>query len=117
MVLGASRKGAAVTCSTVPTGLGPSIDSLKSNGEQGREVRAERLQATEREEEKDNAETRRAQRLRREEGGAGKGRVPKWEGRRGWKAKFTEHYTAFVMPCQVISYVVMIRTAFGCGVS
>ena len=55
----------------------------------------------EKEEEEDNAETQSAQRLRREERGAG----------RGSKAKFTNDFTALVMTCQVICDVVMIRTA------
>jgi hypothetical protein len=68
----------------------------------------------EKEEEKDNAETQSAprsdrgkRRLRREEG----------DGRRGWKSKFTEDFTALVMTCQVISNVVMIRTGCLWGLS
>lgn len=58
-------------------------------------------------EEKDNVEAQGAQRLRREEG----------DDRRGWKAKFTHHFTAFQMPCQVIPYVVIIRMMRSRGVS
>jgi hypothetical protein len=58
-------------------------------------------------EEGDNAETQSAQRLRREERGAG----------RGWKAKFTENFTALVITCQGISNIVMIQTACLWGLS
>jgi hypothetical protein len=46
-------------------------------------VRIEVTKSKSKEEEKDNAETRRAQRFRREDGDAG----------RGWKAMFTVHVT------------------------
>lgn len=82
------------------------------------------FEENEKQEEEDNAPSRsgwtparRAQRLGREKDGAGRGRVPKWEGMRGWKAKFTHDYTALLINCQVISYVVIIRTALVWGVS
>jgi hypothetical protein len=49
--------------------------------------------------------------------GSGRRRVPEWEGRAGWKPKFTFYGTAFLITCQGLSYVVMIRTACACGVS
>jgi hypothetical protein len=82
------------------------------------------FEENERQDEEDNSPsgsgwtpTRRAQRLGREKDGAGRGRVPKWEGMRGWKDKFTHDHTALLINCQVISHVVMIRTAFAWGVS
>jgi hypothetical protein len=47
----------------------------------------------------------------------GRGRVPKWEAETGWKPKFTVHGTAFLITCQGIPYVVMIRIARAWGVS
>jgi hypothetical protein len=68
----------------------------------------------EKEEEKDNAETWRAPRSDR-----GKRRLPREEGdgRLCRKANFTKHFTADVMTCQVISHIVMIRTACLWGIS
>jgi hypothetical protein len=56
---------------------GTGVVGVGACAQSGREVR-------EKEQEKDNAETRRAQRLRREEGDAGQ----------GWKAAFTVYGTA-----------------------
>lgn len=61
----------------------------------------ESSQLTEGKKEKDNAETARTQRFRREDGEAGQGGRP----------KFMVHGTAFLMTCQGISYIVLIRMA------
>jgi hypothetical protein len=36
---------------------------------------------------------------------------------RGWEAEFTQNFIALLITCQVISYVVMIRTVCAWGVS
>ena len=48
---------------------------------------------------------------------AGGGQVPKREAGSCWKPKFTEDDTAFLITCQVISYVVTIRMACAWRVS
>jgi hypothetical protein len=83
------------------------VDSLKLNGKGERQLLADSSQPTVRGKEKDKAEALRTQRFRGEEGDAG----------RGWKPKFTKHFTALLMTCQVIPYVVMIRMARSWDVS
>jgi hypothetical protein len=76
-----------------------------------------------REEEKDNAETLRTQRLPR--GGrtqaqnevSERGRVPKREAELGWRPVFTVYATAFMITFQYIPYIVTIRMACAWGVS
>jgi hypothetical protein len=80
---------------------------VAGKGVRERKLTAESSQHIDGKKEKDNLETLSTER----------GRVPKWEAEAGWKPKFTVYDTAFLISCQVISYVVMIRIAGAWGVS
>jgi hypothetical protein len=90
---------------------------VTEKGVSERQSTADSSQPTDEKEEKEkgNAETLRTPKLHREgrveeqDAGSRKGRVPKWEAGSGWKPKFTVYVTAFLIPCQVISSIVMIR--------